>query len=180
MKQTDKARLGAIGEHLVTAKLLQHGWDTFNANLSIKNTKSYDLVVCTNSESTATAFVQVKTTVGKSFPVGMTIAGARNREVLEAKIVGPWVFVYASGEAEKMQFRYFILTRAQMIRLLKESHDWYVAQWNRGDRTINENAPAAIPLKWLQGYGEPENAKHRAFDNPLQESSENCWDNICK
>ena len=30
--QTRKARVGAIGENMVVAKLMQQGWDAFNAN----------------------------------------------------------------------------------------------------------------------------------------------------
>ena len=38
--QSEKARLGAIGENLVVQNLMEHGWDAFNANCSIKNFKS--------------------------------------------------------------------------------------------------------------------------------------------
>lgn len=39
----DKARLGAIGENNVVSILMQHDWDAFNANCSIKNFKSIDI-----------------------------------------------------------------------------------------------------------------------------------------
>ena len=41
--QTRKARVGAIGENMVVAKLMQQGWDAFNANCTIKNYKSNSL-----------------------------------------------------------------------------------------------------------------------------------------
>ena len=47
--QAGKARIGAIGENLVVAKLMQQGWDAFNANCTIKNYKSID-VVCLNAD----------------------------------------------------------------------------------------------------------------------------------
>ena len=47
--QTWKARIGAIGENQVVSKLLQEGWDAFNANCTIKNYKSID-IVCLNSD----------------------------------------------------------------------------------------------------------------------------------
>lgn len=47
--QAEKARLGAIGENQVVSMLMQHGWDAFNANCTIKNFKSID-IVCLNSE----------------------------------------------------------------------------------------------------------------------------------
>lgn len=45
----DKARLGAIGENNVVSILMQHDWEAFNANCSIKNFKSID-IICLNSE----------------------------------------------------------------------------------------------------------------------------------
>lgn len=47
--QDAKARIGAIGENLVVAKLMQQGWDAFNANCTIKNYKSID-IICLNSD----------------------------------------------------------------------------------------------------------------------------------
>lgn len=35
--QSAKARMGAIGESLVVTKLMEQGWDAFNANCTIKN-----------------------------------------------------------------------------------------------------------------------------------------------
>lgn len=49
MSQAEKARLGAVGENQVVSMLMQHGWDAFNANCTIKNFKSID-IVCLNSE----------------------------------------------------------------------------------------------------------------------------------
>ena len=42
--QPEKARLGAVGENMVVSMLMQHGWDAFNANCTIKNYKSIDIV----------------------------------------------------------------------------------------------------------------------------------------
>ena len=42
--QPEKARLGAVGEYMVVSMLMQHGWDAFNANCTIKNYKSIDIV----------------------------------------------------------------------------------------------------------------------------------------
>ena len=47
-EQMDKARLGAIGENNVVSMLMQHGWDAFNANCSIKNYKSIDEAIVTS------------------------------------------------------------------------------------------------------------------------------------
>ena len=47
--QAEKARLCAIGENLVVTELMRQGWDAFNANCSIKNYKSID-IVCMDSD----------------------------------------------------------------------------------------------------------------------------------
>ena len=38
------SRLGAIGEHMAAAQLMLQGWDAFNANTSITNMCSIDLI----------------------------------------------------------------------------------------------------------------------------------------
>ena len=43
--QTEKARLGAIGEHMVLMKLMEQGYAAFMGNITIKNYKSIDVVV---------------------------------------------------------------------------------------------------------------------------------------
>ena len=42
--QTQKARLGAIGENNVVSILMQKGWDAFNANCTIKNFGGLDIL----------------------------------------------------------------------------------------------------------------------------------------
>lgn len=42
--QAERARMGAIGESHVVAKLMEQGWDAFNANCTIKNFKTIDIV----------------------------------------------------------------------------------------------------------------------------------------
>ena len=41
--QAERARMGAIGESHVVAKLMEQGWDAFNANCTIKNFKTIDI-----------------------------------------------------------------------------------------------------------------------------------------
>lgn len=100
--QPEKARLGAVGENMVVSMLMQHGWDAFNANCTIKNYKSID-IVCLNSEikettnypwKPASALIQVKTSVQKNIPTGFTIEDSLKRNLLEEKVMGPYVFVY--------------------------------------------------------------------------------------
>ena len=86
--QTEKARLGAIGEHMVLMKLMEQGYDAFNANITIKNYKSIDLVVL-NSDipespeerwKTKSALIQVKTRVQSNIPAGFSIEQALDKE----------------------------------------------------------------------------------------------------
>ena len=100
--QPEKARLGAVGEYMVVSMLMQHGWDAFNANCTIKNYKSID-IVCLNSEIKETpdypwkpvsALIQVKTSVQKNIPTGFTIEDSLKRGLLEERVMGPYVFVY--------------------------------------------------------------------------------------
>ena len=94
--QPEKARLGAVGEYMVVSMLMQHGWDAFNAKCTIKNYKSID-IVCLNSEiketpdypwKTASALIQVKTSVQKNIPTGFTIEDSLKRDFLEEKVMG--------------------------------------------------------------------------------------------
>lgn len=45
-----KSLIGAIGEQMVSVKLMQQGWNVLNANASITNFESIDLV-CINPET---------------------------------------------------------------------------------------------------------------------------------
>ncbi len=178
----DKMHLAAIGENMVLSHLMQNGWSAFNANISIKNYKSID-ILCTHydlKESDGyrpkTAFIQVKTSVDKSFPVGFNIGDCLDLEILKSKIIGPYVFVYI--DKNTWDYRYFILSREEVIKLAYESHVWYIHKWNRS-KPIKLTNPAALSLRWLEGIGENENLKHESFNNFLNlNSSENKWNKI--
>lgn len=177
-KQITKAQLGAIGEMRVASMLMQKGWDAFIANMTINNNAKYDLI-CVNPNTSERVLIQVKTSIRSSFPVGLSLGDAAS-PVLEEKIVGPWIFVYAQGEGTDMTFKYFILSRSQMIMLTRESNDWYINKWHR-DKPVNLNNPCALKLAWLsKGYDKSSerNSRYEAFVNPLVTSSENQWDSI--
>lgn len=44
-KHGQNARLGAIGESYVQMRLMQKGWDAFNANSTYNNYKLVDIIV---------------------------------------------------------------------------------------------------------------------------------------
>lgn len=168
-KKLRKVQLGAIGENMVSVRLLQNGWDAISANQSINNCQSYD-IVCVDPETGNRSLVQVKTSFGNNIPVGMKLEDC-TIEKLEKKIIGPWVFVHVAGEGEAMTFKFYILSRSEIIRLIYESNDWYVNKWHRNGRTINLQSACGIKILWLEGKGEENNDKHEAFINPLKSSS---------
>lgn len=190
--QSEKARSGAIGEQNVVSKLMQHGWDAFNANCTIKNYKSID-IVCLNSElpesqdclwKPKTVLVQVKTSVQKNIPAGFTIRQSLDKAYLERNVKGPYVFVYVDEADEgDWKFRYFVISRCQFIELLFSSNQWYVHDYHR-EKEISLEGPAGLDIRWLMCDTKcdamKETKNHKAFNNPLKESCEDCWDNIWK
>ena len=182
-KQTGKARLGSIGENLVVAKLMQHGWDAFNANCTIKNYKSID-IVCLNSDKSEsdalwwkpqTALVQVKTCVQNNIPAGFSIAESLDKNYLEKMVKGPYVFVSAKQETDGFAFRFFIISRTQFIELLYRAHVFYDKMHNGNEE---KKAPAGISISWLEGKTEFAPRTPDDFGNPIKETCEDKWSNI--
>lgn len=185
--QSEKARLGAIGENLVVVKLMEHGWDAFNANCSIKNYKSID-IICLNSDASvssekdrkpATSLIQVKTSYGNNIPVGFNLEEACNKDYLWKMVKGPYVFVYVSKDkiTNKNTYRYFILSRSMVVELIYIAHDYYVNVFHKNEKLVM-SAPAGFNISWLEGKPEfsPKNKTH--FGNPITKSCENEWKNI--
>ena len=167
-----KNQKGAIGEHLVAAKLLEQGFDVFMANMSINNSKAYDILAVIPDNLT-THFIQVKFNSTKFFNAGMTIEQCLDYDYLSQRIVGPWIFVDGS---QKDKYDFYILTRQEVIDLLYQAHDWY---WNHFYRTkaISSKSPAGFKLKWLQGLSEEATNNHEAFVNPIANAKDR-WDKI--
>lgn len=196
----DKARLGAIGENNVVSILMQHDWDAFNANCSIKNFKSID-VICLNSDPCVkgiswkpdVALIQVKTSVQSNIPIGFTIGQCLDREYLEKNVMGPYVFISAKISPDyKYSFSYFIISRKDFIELAYQAHVYYVRGYERlagklplntahRENGVDLNSPAGFKIKWLQGESEEKTDTHSEFCNPLNGvSGENQWNNIWK
>lgn len=185
--QTRKARVGAIGENLVVAKLMQQGWDAFNANCTIKNYKSID-IVCLNADlkesdelwwKPRTSLVQVKTSVQNNIPTGFSIQEALNKDYLQQMVKGPYVFVSAKPIENGYAFRYFIISRTQFIDLLYVAHQYYVNVLHQNDK-IELSAPSGLTISWLEGKPEFSSRNQADFGNPLSESCEDKWENIWK
>lgn len=185
--QTRKARVGAIGENLVVAKLMQQGWDAFNANCTIKNYKSID-IVCLNADlkesdelwwKPRTSLVQVKTSVQNNIPTGFSIQEALNKDYLQQMVKGPYVFVSVKPNEDGYAFRYFIISRTQFIDLLYVAHQYYVNVLHQNDK-IELSAPSGLTISWLEGKPEFSSRTQADFGNPLSESCEDKWENIWK
>lgn len=181
--QADKARIGAIGESLVLTELMRQGWDAFNANCTIKNYKSID-IVCINTDlkvsdelwwKPQTAFVQVKTSVQTYIPVGFSIEESLDKDYLEKMVKGPYIFVSAKPKEMGYTFRYFILSRRQFIDLLHSSHVFY-DKWRNGQEV--KTAPAGLSVSWLEGKPKFSPKIQIDFGNPIKKTCENQWQNI--
>lgn len=198
--QSDKARMGAIGENMVVAQLMALGWDAFNANCTIKNYKTIDIVCIDGNSIDPSApwkpnisLVQVKTSVQKNIPIGFTIGQCLDKSYLEKNVMGPYVFVSVKSESDgTLSFEYYIISRSKFIELAYESHKFYVEDYNREITPgINDSAeykngvklssPAGLYLRWLEGASEPATQSHKEFHNPLQGCTcKNAWENIWK
>ena len=198
--QSEKARMGAIGENLVVTKLMEQGWDAFNANCTIKNFKTID-IVCIDGNSTDPkspwkpniALVQVKTSVQSNIPAGFTMAQCLDKEYLEKNVMGPYVFVSARKKDENnYDFSYYILSRRMFIELIHAAHKYAIYDYNREikEETINDpdyingvkvTAPAGLYLRWMEGKSDKANKLHGEFKNPLEGiNCKDAWENIWK
>lgn len=188
-RQSDKARLGTMGENLVVVQLMQRGWDAFNANCSIKNFKSIDVVCLDSSRSESpekswkprTALVQVKTSVQTNIPTGFSINEALDKEKLWEMVKGPYVFVSAkmNRETNNYDFKFYIISRSQFVDLLYISNDYYVNVLHNGGSLVT-SAPACISISWLEGNPMFSSRNKTTFGNPLKDTCEGKWDNIWK
>ena len=188
-KQANKARLGAIGENLVVAQLMQHGWDAFNANCSIKNYRSIDIICLDSSTSESedcwwkpkTSLIQVKTSVENIITTGFTLEEALDKDYLWKMVKGPYVFVSAKmdKQSDTYSFRYFILPRSLFVDLLYVTNNYYVNEMHKNDHLVL-SAPAGFYVSWLEGNKEFSPRNKVLFDNPIKEKCEDEWGNIWK
>ena len=183
--QMDKARLGSIGENLVVARLMEQGWDAFNANSNIKNYKSID-VVCFNSDipeskeqawKPKSALIQVKTSYGRVIPAGFTIEECLNKKHLEENVKGPYVFVKVDQTDKGDVYNYYIIYRDLFIDLIHKAHVFYDKIHN-GQEV--KSAPACIDIDWLKGKSNFSPRVKEDFGSPVTKPCEDEWDNIWK
>ncbi len=172
----------AIGEQLVSAHLMAHGWPTVNVNSSIHNFKGIDLFCQHGVDSDEVVGVQVKTTfqgINANISVGLTNKEAATREELEKRITTPWVFVHVKDLAT-LDVDFYILTAKQLRDTLYQLHKWYLYGWERRQCTESlENGMAGIRISHILGKEDTSRYSDTHFLNPLKGViTHNNWDNI--
>ena len=186
MANINKNNLGAIGEHQVLSRLLLLGYQAAITNMSVDNMENID-IFCRDSQNRYAA-IQVKTTLANEINVGIAhrkffddngnidlIAGLK---YLESKIVGPWVMVQVSGAETDPLFKFFIMSRKQVIEMIYDSERWYLTDFNRKN-PLNGNGGIYLPIPWLYGNGVTANNNHKEWINPFNgHSFENQWQNL--
>ncbi len=182
-----KINLGAVGEHQVISRLLLMGYHAAILNMAVNNFKNVD-IFCENDNNQHAA-IQVKTTRSNSFNLGIThkeffdvngnVDLAKGLKYLEKKIVGPWVFVQLIGTDEDPQFKFFILSREQMIKMTYDSEKWYLTAFER-EHQLKETGGIFLSVSWLHGEGMAANTKRPGWLNPFsgidfEEEWPNLW-----
>lgn len=175
-EKTTNQQLGLLGENLVSANLLAHGWDVANLNASFGNFRNIDLI-CQNKNNESVN-IQVKTLYNnQSAFIGLT-----SKEAVESisnnLIVSAWVFVHIK-KLDPLQADYYVLSRCQMIELISHLHNWYLYEWNRPATSSLENSPAAVHLWMLKRENRSSRYSKADFINPLKDVRlYNEWSNI--
>lgn len=173
----------AIGEQLVSAHLIAHGWPTVNVNSSINNFKGIDLYCQNGIDSSEVACIQVKTTfqgINSGISIGMNCKQAADLKYLDKTISGPWVFVHIK-DLQSLSVDFYVLTRKQMIDLVYGLHHWYLYGWERRPCTESlEKSVACIRVEHILGKQDKSRFSDTCFDNPMRRepSPLNNWNNI--
>lgn len=181
VNHAEKARIGAIGEEAVIIQLLRHKWDAFNANATLANYKSVDVVGLRYLKEKAkpqVTLIQVKSMSEKSdlnYPTGFSLKEATDKQLLSDKIVGPYVFVKVKEEG----CDFYIVPRSQIIELIYISNKFYIDKIKEDKKTLT--GPACVRLLWIEGNDRWASSKNMQFGNPIPiGSTKDQWENIWK
>jgi hypothetical protein len=186
MANINKRNLGAVGEFQVLSRLLLLGYQAAITNMTVYNMENID-IFCRNSKNCFAA-IQVKTTKTNSINVGITHSKfldnngntdlAAGLSYLESKIVGPWVMVQVRGSEDNPIFKFFIMSRKQVINMICDSERWYLSDFNR-KKPLNGSGGIYLSIPWLYGNGVQANSNHKEWMNPFAGNSfENQWQNL--
>lgn len=180
--------LGAIGEHQTLSRLLYLGYNAAITNLSVKNAKSTD-ILCRDDKGRFCA-IQVKTTAEDNWKTGIShkefyddngqINLTKGRKFLEDNIVGPWVFVQVGGTPVYPTFKFFILSRSEVIDMIYSNEKWYLTGYNR-KTPLKGSGIICLYKAWFHGFGISANRNHIEWINPFpvpQHQFEDAWHNL--
>lgn len=170
------AQIGLIGETAVKLKLLEMGWNAINLNDALPNFKGADLI-CIKDGKTQT--IQVKTCQLQSnnpnIHTGIVSDHLGNIKNLEEKVIGPWVFVHLRGKGTSTTYQFYILTRQEVIDLIRSSNEWYI---DRKEDT-GKDIPIGLYLSWIRGIDYRPDAKdYHAYKSIIKEDPEDKWEKI--
>ena len=169
-------QLCRLGETAVALELMKKGYDVINLNESLKNYQHADLL-CASAISGKTALIQVKTGSTMNIQCGLTSTPDGYIEDLDGKVICPWVFVHATPQGENdYNLDFYVLTRDEVLDLIKTSNDWYANQWNR---KLKHDIRVGVDVKWLEGKGSSDSpGLHPAYTSSLTVSSKDKWEKI--
>ncbi len=188
MATLDNQSKGAIGEHYVLMRMLAKGYAAANANMSVGNSKFFD-IFCSTPDLKKIVVVQVKSSFDKSrsFNIGLThkdflINGifddTKAMQSLESKIRCAWIFVDVQTSGIIPQFRLFIMTREQVIKLAFESEKWYINDVSH-ETPLKETGNVALVLDWIMGNDTQATTTRKFFKNPFTKNQfEEAWENL--
>jgi len=168
--------------------MLAKGYAAANANMSVGNSKLFD-IFCSTSDLKKMVAVQVKSSFDKSrsFNIGLThkdfltngiFDDTKAMQSLESKIRCTWIFVDVQTSEIIPRFRLFIMTREQVIKLAFESEKWYINDVQHKN-TLKETGNVALVLGWIEGYDTQATTTRRFFKNPFTIGQfEEAWENL--
>lgn len=192
MAELSRQAKGAIAEHYIVMRLLARGYAAANINFTVENSKAVD-IFCSNNLLDSIIGIQVKSSFNdsKSFNIGLThgdfctngiFDDAKAMASLEQKIVGPWIFVKVDTTSDIPQFRTYILTREQVIKLSFESEKWYINDVYHAN-PLKDKGNVALVLGWIEGYDTPAvttgKRQRKLFKNPYKQGEFlEAWHNL--
>ena len=157
---------GAYGEALVVTELIKRGCVALNANASVINHRSIDIVCIRYDDSTwahKSVLIQVKARRGRDFPTGYNLSESINVDLLNKEVKGPYVFIYLHDENAP---EYYILSRKQLIKLLSGLHIAFCKNI-KGNTSRMNNEPAMLSLRFIQGENGKKGTSLDGYINPF-------------
>ena len=180
---TKNVMTGKMGETAVLLKLMEMGYEAFNLNNEIPNFKAAD-IMCFNPETNKTAMIQVKTTLAKNPNFYTGFYSDRTGRILDKKleenIICPWVFVHIVDENSEKKYKYYILTRDEVINLIADSNSWYWENGGQHKNATKDKQQVGLPIGWITGHNIGKNGGKQYPRNIKIAPPENAWDKITK